>query len=253
MCPGPGTERKAKFSCPRDYLSNGERIRKWSDVLIRGGLQREQSPGQKPSEANSGEAPRTGGKGRPAWRGWQGGRQKGQPHRVRVPPPPSPPTPPPTTTPPPTAASLPLRTPCCAHRRATLDPALLTLRATCQEHPQGSKGLTSVDRPPAVPPGGCLPTVPGAAAPTAAEPSCLCFASTAAPSLTQGASGLEEREAPSSPQGLTQAPSSHTQTQHCSWLLVPQHTPLGVSTHRLGVSVHCLGVSTHHSGSAHTS
>ena len=142
-----------------------------------------------------------------------------------------------------------------------------------------------MDPPPAGPPGGCLPpvlsvsrlpTVPGTAAPTAAEPSCLCSASPAAPSLTQGASGLEEREAPSSPQGLIQAPSSHTQTQQCSWLLVPQSSPcpeISRSAHTtrgqptpprgqrtlpggqrtpLGVSAQHLGVSTHHSGSAHT-
>lgn len=46
MCPGPGTERKAKFSCPRDYLSNGERIRKWSDVLIRGGYKESKAQGR---------------------------------------------------------------------------------------------------------------------------------------------------------------------------------------------------------------
>lgn len=135
-----------------------------------------------------------------------------------------------------------------------------------------------MDPPPAGPPGGCLPpvlsvnrlpTVPGTAAPTAAEPSCLCSASPAVPSLTQGASGLEEREAPSSPQGLIQAPSSHTQTQQCSRLLVPQSSPcpeISRSAHTTqgqrtlprgqctppGGQHTPLGVSAHTSGSAHT-
>lgn len=151
----------------------------------KGRLQREQSPEQRSSEATPGRLP--GQEGRSIQPGEAG---KGTGRRVSrtgsgCPTPYSLPTP---------HCSLPPSLSVAGHS----DPALPTLPATCQQHAQGSNGLTPVGPPWA------LPDYPLSrpSAPTAAEPSCPCSASPAALSLTQGDSGLEEPEAPSSPHGL---------------------------------------------------
>ena len=154
----------------------------------KGRLQREQSPEQRSSEATPGKLP--GWEGRSIQPGEAG---KGTGRRVSRTGSgcPTPPTPSPLQ--PPSLSEHPA-VPAAGHP----DPALPTLPATCQQHAQGSKGLTPVGLPWA------LPDRPLSrpSAPTAAEPSCPCSAPPAALSLTQGDSGLEEPETPSSPHGL---------------------------------------------------
>ena len=188
MC--PDTESKNKVFPPHGVtFLMGKRIRKWSNVLIRGGYKesKAQSRGHRRQLRGSSQDGREGASSleRLAREQAEGSAAQGW------------------GAPAPTPSHSPLQPPSLSEHPAVPaaghpDPALPTLPATCQQHPQGSKGLTPVGPPWA------LPDRPLSrpSAPTAAEPSCPCSASPAALSLTQGDSGLEEPEAPSSPHGL---------------------------------------------------